>query len=80
MRIDVHHPDGLIRRDAFEDRIGDRMIAAGGNRLDAGRMDFTVELLDIVVLLLEIEAVRERHIAQVRDPAQFIRIDRRAPD
>ena len=51
------------------------MVAAGRDRPDTGRMNLAVERLDIGVLALEIEAVRQMHIAQVRDPAQLIRVD-----
>src|SRR5690606_29295551 len=75
VRIDMDHADRPVLRDRLEDRIGDRMIAARGQRCRAGRMNALIKTLDVENGLLELEYVRELHVAYVGDLAERVRID-----
>jgi hypothetical protein len=74
MRVDVHHTDGCGGGERPENGIRYRVIAARGNRQHAGCMHLAIKRLDLFDLLREVEAVREPHIAEVRDPAEIVGI------
>ncbi len=66
MRIDMDHADGSATADSAQDRIGDGMIAADGQRHHAGIHHLGEVCLDVGVRLLQAVAAAERHIADIR--------------
>ena len=65
MSVDMDHADRTLRPDRLQDRIGDRMVAADGERRNAGRDDRLESRLDILVAALQRIAGAERHVADI---------------
>ena len=65
MGVDMDHADRPLRTDCFQDRIGDRVVAADGQRRDAGLDNRPEGLLDILVAALQRITRAERDIADI---------------
>ena len=75
--VNVNHSNRSICSDAFENRKGDRVIATGGQRYDTGVVHLNIEILDVLDCLIEIEQVVDRHVTDVSDFRQFVRLNLR---
>ena len=70
----MDHSDRRIGGNRLEYRVGDRVVAARGDWPYAGRVNFPIERLNFLDLLFEIVPMRQTYVAQVGDPAEFVRI------
>jgi hypothetical protein len=73
--IHVDHADGALGGDRLEDRQGDRMVAPGAQGRYASGVEVAVEVGNVVEGALQVVDARKRHVAQVRDGAELVRVD-----
>jgi hypothetical protein len=73
--IHVDHSDGALGRDRLKDRQGDRMVAPGAQGRYASGVQAAVEVGDVVEGALQVVDARKRHVAQVGDGAELVRVD-----
>src|SRR5260221_624928 len=65
MGVDMDEPDRPLGAERFEDRIGDRVVAADGQRPHPCRLDHGVELGDVGDAALQAEARAQRPVADI---------------
>ena len=75
MGVDMDKPDRPLGAERFEDRIGDRVVAADRNGKHPGGLDPCVERGDILDRIVEAEARAQWHIADIGDIAFAARGD-----
>ena len=75
MGVDMDEADRPLGAERFEDRIGDRVVAADREGPHPGRTDARIERGDILDRIVEAEPRAQRHIADVGDVAFAARGD-----
>src|SRR5262249_359626 len=75
MSVEMTHAERPLLGDRAEDRQGNGMIAAGGERHGAGRMDVPEDRLDLPMRTLELEGLLDPSIADIADAAERIGVD-----
>jgi len=84
VRVEVDHGERplesrALARDGPQDRRGDAMIAADGDRNDAVLVNASIELLRVVRGQIGIEYSRQRNVSQVADAPVLERIQVEGP-
>ena len=51
------------------------MVTAGADREHAGRVHLAIVLRNFFDLLFQVVAMRQAHVAEIGNPAEFVRID-----
>ena len=66
MRIDVYQPERRVPAQRLEYRVGDRVIAADGQRTHSLLLECQIVALDVLERLLQTVAAAKRHVADIR--------------